>query len=232
LSKTHARSGWAVFSNRSALEAALREERPDPPLFPWRSFLPVADEIIERVRKDVKRAPAKEIRPPRPGLDLSAKRDSIAHLLMEVHERYLIARDDYRLRNGLNEGGQFDKALLPTKSPPRTSDSQEYDYGEFAHAGFESWEQNWQHDYGRRRGNPGHSRSCGPPLLPLHSVYPLIKGWWRQHGLGQFNPTFSGGDDESENNPPSRFLLCILQGLDPRYTVENARGLYETMRKK
>jgi hypothetical protein len=203
----------------------------DPPMFDWSDFLVKADQIIERVGKPKHRPRAD--RNPGKGLPLSHLRDEIAKLLADVCEFHAIENDAFNQRNDPvkqsmswahqnSEAGEYtlpdDKELLESLiSGP---------IQEFAPDDL------WEYHYKAERKNPGKSHTNGLPVAPLHVVYESIRAWWRKNGFGGFSPTFADGDDEKLHNADSRFLLAVIQTIDERYTVSNARGLYETARKR
>jgi hypothetical protein len=176
---------------------------------------------------------------PSPGLDLSAHRESLALLLAELHEWYLVACDDY-------------EALCDPNKPRRKLEENwrgddsgpDYDYGEHTGAGLEDWDGYWTENFWRRVGNPGSNRTpyrggSRPPIKPLRLMYPAMVQWWTRATGGGFNPEFAGGgsaDEEAEpferNNPAARFLILVSQELDPRFGPANARGLYDTARRQ
>ena len=204
-----------------------------PPLFDWRDYLALADAIIARVNAKIDH-PAKELREPSPGLNLTPYRDDIARLLAELEELYMVELGDYEMRN------PTDSPAKKLEDNPISAPDQLFGYGADAGAGWEGWDEIWRSSTARPRGNPGHNRIWigGPPIKPLHSIYGRTCQWWQERSLGRFHPTFFVDYEReydgcvSEYNAPARFLLCIIQTLDPGYTIKNARGLYETMRKK
>lgn len=202
------------------------------PLFDWRQLLPEADTVIARVGAARTYSSAAGIRV-RKGLQLSGRREKIARLLAEALEKYLEAKDDFETRNS----PERPKRRRPDHGPEDAIC--DFDYGKYAADCFDTtWEECWDDLYARGRGNPGTNRAGGPPIAPLRWVYILLRDWWRAEGLGRFHPTFSTGklpDEpyaESDLNPASRFLLSMIQVLDARYSAENARSLYEHMRRR
>lgn len=208
----------------------------DPPMFDWRDFLTDADAIVATLNRPLEHPPAKHSPDPSPGLDLSIYREDISTLLANAHERYQIELDDFELRNDPKR---------PPKSGPRKKDIQLIEISDdllplkaFDSNPDESWQLHWQECYARPRGNPGKSRQAKkpgaadpPPIKPLHAIYNMVRAWWRRRDLGQYTPSFAGGDVEAENNPDSRLLLAVIANIDARYDFQTARGLYETMRK-
>lgn len=215
---------------RYVLDHQLEENLP---LFDWQRMLPKADEIIFRVGAGKTHSSAAHPCRVVAGLDLTEHRESLARLLASIAENYIVAMQDYEDRHA------------PDKPKRRLEDNCDngdeapaYDYSEWADGcPTEPWDEYWRENYGRGRGRPGTNLGGGPPLTPAHVVYHEVRDWWRKHGLGKFHPTFLSFKcddedyDEAEFNAPSRFLLRVLQFIDRRYTVENARGLYETVRK-
>jgi len=209
---------------------------PNEYLIDPRELLPFVGEIITRVK-----APKVLLSVANPGksvegMDLSAHRESIAQLLSEAMEAYETEKGNFELLHDLNKP----KKRHADNFTGDGAVEDDIDWGEHAVSYEEiekQWDAHWLDTYARGPGNPGVSRSGGPSLTPAHSVYCLTRRWWQDKGLGKFHPTFVSFKcedeeyDETEFNAPSRFLLCILQGVDSRYTVDNARGLYETMRK-
>jgi hypothetical protein len=217
------------------LKILAREARPpllaatedNPPLFDWRLQLGFADAVIARV--GAKKRNHSAIGRPSAWTDLSKLRDDIAKLLAELQEIYIVARDDFELRNDPKRPGRKLRkrdVLIVDGAEGGGIDFSEYD-------GDTDWDWGRVYDdiYCRPRGAPGGNRHGGPPIAPLHPIYRRVRDWWRQHGLGRFHPTCAG-EDEAFLNPASRFLLSVIQSLDPAYTIENVRGLYETLRKK
>lgn len=198
-------------------------------MFHWRIVLPSADKIIKRVAADIMPSASKHFRPPRKGLDLSDKRESLAVLLALVFDEYEIALGYYEERTGPNKPSRSQKfdPVDPEEHAAWVSKWGEPDF----FCGYATWEECWDHEYKWRRGNPGTNRSGGPPIFPLHGVYPMVRDWWQENELGKFHPTFDGYD-ETEFNPDSRLWLGVIKFLNPEYSVVNARGLYGTMRKK
>lgn len=208
------------------LNRLLADPVREPPLFEWRDQLPFADEIIARVGAEKVNYSAIGRRSPQ--TDLTNFRDSIAKLLAELQEIYLVALGDHELRSDPKrpERKLRKKDMVIINAPAGC----DFDYSEFPADPGQSWEKHYDEVYARLRGNPGRSRTGAPPVAPLHPIYQRIQRWWRQHELGLFSPTCMGLDERYYNSD-SRFLLGIIQTLDPAYTIENARGLYETLRK-
>lgn len=208
------------------------------PIFNWHDQLDDADDIIDWLRKPVPPRIGSRRQKPSPGLDLGDHRESLARFLAELAEGYLLALDAYTLRNAPDR-------------PHRDLDSN--DDGD-AQASFEypdcvpsarddfDWDAFWLETYGRKRGNPGGSRSshdAAPPIEPLRLNYPAIVQWWKTTTGGGFNPEFAaygiGGataDQFERNNAPARFLLLVAWKLDSCYELKNVSGLYDTMRRK
>jgi hypothetical protein len=195
------------------------------PLFDWRDFLAQADAIIASVAKEKTRARADKRNAK--GCDLSAKRDSIAQLLVECAELFIVAGNDYELRNAMDKPSKREKRNWE----PNVTLGPEHDYGDFPPLlGDETWDEFWKSTYGRPRGNPGVSKLPGPPTAPVRGVYNLVRKWWRSNRLGRFSATFDSVSTDGFNSP-SRFLLGVLQCMDKNYTADNAKGLWETNRK-
>jgi hypothetical protein len=92
-----------------SLLSSMDPELENVPLFDWRLRLTAADEIIERVAAERKRSSASRIKAVK-GLNLRGRRESIARLLVDVTEAYIIDCDDFETRNS------------PDKPPRRQED--------------------------------------------------------------------------------------------------------------
>jgi hypothetical protein len=198
-------------------------------MFDWRQQLAAADTIIQCLA-----VPKVGPRQTRKGLDLTKKREKIARLLAEVMEIYIVEYESYQARSDPSKPSQDqgENHAAPTLVC-------NFDYSEFANDCIDdqrNWDKHWRETYGRGAGNPGKSRKGKLPVAPAHAVYLVVRNWWRAEGLGRFSPTLQDFNepgeecDETQFNPPSRFLLSVLRYVDAGYTIENARGLYETLR--
>lgn len=213
------------------LTASLAGSVREPLLFDWRGQLACADAIIARVGAPVRNMSSSH-RPSQPS-DLKHLREAIAKLLAELQETYLTALGDYQLRNDPKRPERKlrkkDIVLIDA------TESGGFDYSEFDCEPDQSWEQFYDEVYARPRGAPGHSRLGGPPIKPLYPVFDQVRRWWRSQGLGAFSLIFNiearNGYDEACFNAPLRFLLSVIQSLDPAYTIENLRSVCEKRRK-
>jgi hypothetical protein len=202
----------------------------DPPMFDWSDFLEDADKIIERVGKP-KHRPRADKKPGK-GKSLAHLRTEIAMLLARTRECYCIELEDFDERN--------DTVKQSRSRAPEHLNTEEYSHStdqvfldnilseplqEFAP------EDLWDYHYKSKRQNPGKSHTNGLPIPPLHTVFTMVRAWWGKKNLGNFYPIFADGDDERLHNASSRFLLAVIQSNNADYTVPNARGLYETIRK-
>jgi hypothetical protein len=218
------------------LENAMRQQTRES-LFPWQSLLQDADEVIARVGTHFEHG----TRP----TDLTPFREPIAKLLSELVETYLTARDDFearidphrperklRKKDFARYGG-----IEPARAKMDPSTPDDFDVSTFLEEPGESWEQYWDREYKRPRGNPGKSRRGGPPIQPLYPIYDMVRQWWRLQELGAFSPLFNceakhgEGYQEAAFNGPLRFLFAVIQTLDPGYTIENVRSVYEKRQK-
>ena len=217
---------------------AARQER-EPPLFDWHEQLEFADEIIARVGAPV-RNKSSNLRPSRP-TDLTAYRETIAKLLAEMQETYIVVRDDFEMRNDPNrperKPRKKDIARYGAVAPAGETGVPVFDYAEFDDATELTWEGHWDEVYARPRGNPGQSRLGGPPIAPLYIAVLRVRRWWQSQGLGAFTPIFNCEANEGEGyreaayNAPLRFLFAVIQTLDPAYTIENVRSVLDSRRK-
>lgn len=197
------------------------------PKYDWKAQIAAAENIIAFVKVTRMHRSGADIKPVA-GLDLSEHCESIARLLATVAELYDLSLEDFQLRCSPNRPlEKLEANYDPNELGPH------FDYGAWTDEGFESWGETWRRDYGKGRGRPGYAMNDAPPTKPLYGVYAAVRDWWRDNNLGQFSPTCKGEDvlDNWFTND-SAFLLGVLQYLDKRYQISNARGLYETMRKR
>lgn len=170
---------------KTLLEKQLVGQVRPPPLFDWCDQLEFADQIIARVSAPTRNYSA--IGRPSPTTDLTPFRDDIAKLLAELQETYLVARDDHEARNDSRRPERKlrkkDLVNLSVDDEP-TIDYSKFDCSEFLNDAIDTWEQCYDDFYARPRGNPGNSRTGGPPIAPLHPIYWRVRIWWRKHDLG------------------------------------------------
>lgn len=227
--------------DKSFTENLMRLERREPPLFEWREQLEDAEIIISLLKEPIPPMIGSRRKKPSPGIDLSKHREDLARFLAELAESYLLACDDFEMRNDPNKPSR----MLEENWKDDPSDPQR-DYGEYAN--FEpdfDWDTTWNEWYARGVGNPGRNRTMTrrenerPPVQPLHRVYQPIANWWRTATGGGFSPTFAKpktADAECEpferNNSPARFLILVAQYLDERYDPANARSVFDSVKRK
>lgn len=223
-------------SSKQFLNMLVAGQKREPSLFDWRGQLEFADEIIARVGAPVRNT-SSNLRPSRP-TDLTPHREAIAKFLAELQEAYIVASHDFEMRNDPNrperKPRKKDIARYGVAVEPLGEVYAEFDYTEFDDAPDQTWEEHWDEVYARPRGNPGQSRLGGPPVAPLYVVVSRVRRWWQSQDMGAFTPIFNceategEGYQEAAYNGPLRFLLAVVQTLDPAYTIENVRSVLDS----
>lgn len=186
------------------------------PRYDWKQQLGAADNIIERSNT--------------PELTKDAHRETLAQLLADLHETYDFARDDFDTRHGATK--PFHEKL--EKNYESADTGHDYDYGDLGDAALEpftkeTWAAYYRKEFTLGRGNPGTARKGGAPTVLVYGVYHEAALWWRKN-VGSFCPRFMTDDEGDPNedkglNPEGRFVLGVLQYLDPRYNSANAASL-------
>lgn len=215
----------------------------EPPetLFDWQEQWEDADDIIAALKKPRPTGIGSRRKKPSPGLDLGKHRDCLAKFLAEFGEGFVLACQDFEMRNDpdrphreLEKNWKYDEP-----DPP-------YDYGDDFGLGLDfDWEVFWDETYVRDRGNSGGNRTATkrsdprPAIEPLRMNYPAIEAWWKRTTGKKFSPKFAKratSEMEAEpfdrNNHAARFLILVMQCLSNRYDPANARGLADTVKRK
>jgi hypothetical protein len=214
---------------------------PEPPRYDWRAFTAEAKTILEEVGRDIRMFSARGDRF-RKGEDLGQDEqrrailvESLARLLATAFEHYENAKLYIEIAD------QPRKRLRPSvakKLTPEKQTAREYD--------------KMLADFPKRtKGNPTKTREADPfELGPLVSVYWPARDWWMKHTGGKFTPAFAGGDDVSVggehyddaddtaeihhgsdyNNADARFLLGVLQVVEPKCRARHASQLEDRLR--
>ena len=157
------------------------------------------------------------------------QRQALARLLAATREVYFNALDDWKSRRADDK--------------PRYG-RRDDDEGE----GWEGAGAYLRAAYGRPEGNPGTGRTRKyVPVAPLHSVYPMVEQWWREHvGRPAFHPKYRREDEDGPpgrkgrrtfggGNPAGRLFLLVAQELNERYTptiLENIRRSVQRQRRR
>lgn len=220
---------------------------PSRSLFEWRDQLVAADKIIDALNKPRPAQIGCRRHKPTKGVDLSAQRERLAQFLAWLAEVYLVACDDYELRNGAGRPQrELDKNWLDDTSERALELERAYAaQGDNRENGYPPWDEFWEEVYGRGPGNPG-GYSVGksrtdpkPPATPLRMTYPFIAGWWQKATSKTLSPKFaapkrSGVDAEpfERNNPSARFFILVARYLNKGYDETSVSGAYDTVKRE
>lgn len=222
----------------------------EAPRYDWRQFKGDAKSIVEEVGRDIRIISTRGERW-RKGetlatdeADLKKIIDDLARLLAHAAEDYDDAKAYCDAMDMPTKRERPSQAKKPAKAPKK------HDY-----TAEQSIEETWRQYTDmlalfpkRKRGNPTKTRKGEAlELGPLVPVYRLARRWWMKTTNGKFTPSFAGGDDvisvsstygdaddtdeidkgSDYNNSDSRFLLMVLQFVEPRCKASHAIQLHD-----